>query len=228
MKKLVLLGAVVAAALGIAVNSYASFHGATISLQVTNVLAWATTNSGYPSLPGTNVYATNASATNVVYTTVYPTNYTVPATGLAVDISAYDNIGIDVQGFIVTTNTNSALITLTFVTSCANSSPQIIYGTNIYCAGVTNVIQNDWITQNVATTPLQYTFTIATNAAGTTNWFHWMTNVPNTALPAAATYIGLYSMGNAGTNGNVGANGNFITNFSINIEEKQVPKLFAY
>ena len=226
MKKLIALGAVLTAVLGFVTESQASFHGNLLSLQVTNLVALNATNAAYPSLPATNVYATNATASNVVYTTVYPTNYSVPPTGLGLDISAYDSIGINVQGQVVSTNTNSMVITLVFVTSQAVSAPVLLYGTNIWTANATNVIQNDWITQNVSATPISIAITVASNATSSvaTNWLNFQTNLSNTTLASGANYIGLYSIGCNGTN----TSGNFITNFFVGVNEKQVPRLFAY
>ena len=188
------------------------FHATLVSLQVTNYLAWASTNTGFPCVPYTNQY----SAAGIVTNQVTGTNGLNANTGVAVNIDGFEHIGVCLQGQVVTTNTNTATIFLTFVTSMAQNQPVIIYGTNVG-NGYTNSLANDFCT--ITNSYITVQCVLPTNGAGNTNWINWETNLSTSSLCADANWIGLYSMGHSGTN----ATGSYITNLTVSINEKQLP-----
>jgi hypothetical protein len=203
MKKLLALGAVLIAPF-ITQTAFANFGGTFSSFNATNVVNPSTAINSYPTNSQTLV--TNATYTNSVG----------QFTGNGIDISEYDNIGLCVQGLIIGTNIVATnVIGIGYVTSMAGNAPVVASNTNLYHPG-TNISQCDW-----SSTTNWVVFTLPPPATSNA-WFNVQTNLANSTITASATYIGIVSITNNGF-----LNG-FITNFSVGVCTKQVPRVIGY
>ena len=206
--KLLKIGAVIAASFVLITKSFAASGGYSTAFNPTNVLTASTPSvSGFP----TNLLSAAGLPQVTGNTPIY--------------VGYVDHIGINIQGFLVTTNTNATTIGLTFVTSMATSPPQIVYGvSNIWTAGLTNVMtQNDWCNPNI-NPALSLTFTTLTNALNgtyTTNWINLQTNLPTASIAGDVNWLGLYAITNNLSTGSI------LTNFNVYVNQKLEVKPFS-
>jgi hypothetical protein len=204
MKQLIKIGAVAIALCSLATSVYAGYGGSQVSFNTTNVLT-ANASISVSGLP------TNTVATNGLYA----------GTGSACAISQFDNLGLGVQGWVVDTNnvaTNS--ITINFVVALANGQPQTILGTNIWAGtnqyGTNYVTFTDW---EYGITNFSVTFSAV---AGGTNFVNAITNIPSSAIPAGANWIGIQGLQF------LAPPTAFITNFGVYLNTKSIPKPIGY
>jgi hypothetical protein len=211
MKKLLALGAVIAAALFTTPKAEAASGAFLTSLYVTNTFS-ATTLFGYP---------TNGTG-------VGPTNGFYIGTGQAAYIGTEDTYGILFQGYLVTTNTNSTSFGLTFVSAMSQSTPiSSLYTSNSWNTNypwTTNTAafsQNDFEFDRTNGN-LVFVFTTPTNATASvaTNWFNFQTNITSTVIPDAS-WLGLF------VETNNMSSGSFATNIYIGINQKWKISPFA-
>lgn len=195
MKNKILKASLIGAML--ALTGLQAFAGAALrNFNITNLLIGTT--SSITSWP-TNQVGTNG----VGYQTGGPVN-----------IANFDNLGLNFQGLLVSTNgTNIVGFTVDF--SCANNTPAIVLGTNVYSSGNTVTNQNDWVTASNNTMQVIFTFGSATNG----QWVNGYTNLSSSQLPAGATFLGITAITN-----NFSVAGNFITNASLTGNTKLLPK----
>ena len=180
VKKL-LLAAVASAAL-IATSEAAQ------SLNITNYLVAGANGSftGYP----TNV----ANSTNGIFA----------GTGVGIDISKYDNVGLCFQGMLWNTNASTYTLGIALVTALSQSTPLVL----------TN--QTDWNT--ILNPALQFTVTIP--ASSTNVAINWQTNLASAGqIGNGPMWIGAYYVTN-----NM-ANNAYITNATLLIGKKILPKI---
>lgn len=165
---------------------------AEVNLNITNYLA-ATSITSWP----TNSYNTNGNP---------------QLTGGPVGVYQQEHYGFNFQCFA--SSSNATVMAFGLVGSMANNAPQVSRGTNIYSAGNTVDLQNDW--QSIATgyAPTWVVFTIPVG----TNWFNFQTNFVPTAINLPdVNYVGVYQI----TNNVVGSN--FFTNTAAYINKKLIP-----
>ena len=196
MKKILKIGAVIAASLTIAISSYAAAGGSLQSFGVTNCITYGTVISGWP---------TNSAGTNGYQT------------GGAINIQYADHFGICVQGLVVSSALTAAsnTIDVNLVTSMANNYPTVTYGTNIFTGGGSYYTQNDWVT--VTNSPFDHTslhFSLPLTPG--TNWVNFQTNIASTTIASDANWLGVYAISNNFSG--------FITNFSIGVNTKLLPR----
>lgn len=201
MKRLVTIGAVIAASLVIAVQSHAAAGGSLQSFGVTNYLVSGGAAGNVSNWP-TNSINTNGSP---------------QSTGGPLNIQMVDHVGINIQGLLVSTNTVTGAdkIYLTLLTSMATGSPTVTYATNSLSGGLTIITQNDWsTTTNTSLGPIAFTIP----ATPGTNWINFQTNLPSTTLASDANWIGVYSISNTL------ATTCYITNFGVYLNTKLLPR----
>ncbi len=195
MKKMITIGAVIAASLLIASSALAAAGGSPQSFNTTNYAAYSAT-------PGWTAWPTNTQGTNA----------TPVSTGGPVYIGYAEHVGINIQGF-ANCATGSAKIGVILITSMAGGAPTVTTGTNAYSSVTSTVTQNDWQTAN-SIGPIMFTLP----AAAGTNWVNFQTNLPVTTLVGDANWIGVYYITNTLSSGD------FITNMNITVNTKLLPR----
>ena len=216
MKRILKIGAVIAASLTIATTTHAGWGGATFDFGVTN-------------------YLTQAAGTN----TGWPTNQFGYANGQPVNVSQFDNLVLTVRGNIYSTNalpvtvSVAPTVTLTLIASTAGQGgPVVTAGTNVIGAtntqAVSTITYNDWPTPSGTTNCVIVALPLP---LGLTNGgFTLVTNFPSTTILGAANWIGIYTLAATGLGTNANANWptGFITNLDVSIGTKALVRPIGF
>jgi hypothetical protein len=202
MKKLIALGAVLIASLAlVAPQAHAAISGGQLTFfNTTNVISGTGGTSNLTSWP------TNGIGTNGIGI----------STGNAVAVGQFDYAQLVVQGYLnavtFAAGTNG-IIGITLTTASGNTQPTVVLGTNVFSAGLTNIIYNDWCPTNQM---IQVNFTVP--PSGCSNYITLQTNISAPSLLQAANWVGIYAITNGLGTGAV------LTNAQIGLNTKLLPK----